>query len=446
MIQVEYLPVSELIPYIKNPRKNDPAVNPVAQSIKEFGFKIPILIDKDNVIIAGHTRLKAALKLNLSEVPIIRADDLTPEQVKALRLADNKLGELAEWDMNLLIGELSDLKTQDFDINLTGFNENELAEMLKNNPQSDISIPEQDAEPQIDRAEELNKIWQVKTGDLWQLGEHRLICGDCTDPAVVERVMQGEKAELCFTSPPYSDMREYKSEDAAEISKLKKFIPAIKPNSEYCVVNLGIKVKDRKIVQYWDEYVREAETAGYSLLCWGVWDKLEAGSVSNQSAMFAIEHEWIFVFGTEFKKLNRTLEKSPDDAKRRQYDRKDSQGRSIRGVRQADGTMRDSTRGEAYEYKNLPSVVQVKPYKARGDNTTGAHPAVMPVELPTIYIEAITDKGQLVIEPFLGSGTTLIACENTGRKCRGIEISPDYCAVILQRFQDASGKTPVRVS
>ena len=108
--------------------------------------------------------------------------------------------------------------------------------------------------------------------------------------------------------------------------------------------------------------------------------------------------------------------------------------------------MRDSTRGEVYEYKNLPSVVQVKPYKARGDNTTGAHPAVMPVELPTIYIEAITDPGQYVIEPFLGSGTTLIACENTGRKCRGIEISPDYVAVCLQRYLDATGKEPVRIN
>jgi DNA modification methylase len=258
--------------------------------------------------------------------------------------------------------------------------------------------------------------------------------------------MMGEKAELCFTSPPYSDMREYKSDGAADINKLKRFIPAIKPHSEYCLVNLGIQIKNYEIVQYWDEYIREAKDAGYLFLSWSIWDKMNAGGISNQSAMFAIEHEWIFVFGNKYKDINRTVNKSPETENRRKYDRTDTSGRPIRGVRLPDGTFKDSSRGINYTHKQLPTVVQVSPYLARNDDNLKSHPAVMSVGLPTVYINAMTDPGQYVIDPFLGSGTTMIACENTGRKCRGIEIAPDYVAVCLQRYQDATGKEPVRIN
>ena len=129
-LNIEYLPISELVYYVKNPRKNDTAVGAVAKSIEEFGFKIPILIDDNNEIIAGHTRLKAAQSLELEKVPVIRVSDLTPEQIKAFRIADNKLGEISEWDKDLLVSELSDLKQFDFDLDLTGFNEFEISSML----------------------------------------------------------------------------------------------------------------------------------------------------------------------------------------------------------------------------------------------------------------------------------------------------------------------------
>lgn len=453
-MQIEEVKITDIENNSKNPKVHpEKQIRLIEKSIKKFGYTNPVILSADGVILAGHARVKAAIEMGQDTIPCIRTK-LSGKDADAYLIADNRIAEIAQYDRDILSDLLADIP--DDLRELTGFdavqidslfngNEIEEAERFISNA-TEEPREEVDAEPQIDRAAELNEIWQVKPGDMWQCGDHRIICGDCTDPAVVERVMMGEKAEICFTSPPYSDLRQYKDGKSNDVSNIIKFIPAIKPHSNYALINLGLKIQDREIVQYWDEYIAEAKAAGYLFLSWSIWDKLEAGGISNQSAMFAIEHEWIFIFGNTFKQVNRTVEKSDEDEKRRKYDRKDSRGRSIRGVRQADGTIRDSTRGEAYEYKNLPSVVQVKPHKARGDLTVGSHPAVMSVELPTVYINAMTDPGQYVLEPFLGSGTTMIACENTGRKARGIEISPDYVAVCLQRYKDATGKEPVRIN
>jgi len=451
-MQIEEVRIDEISNHPTNPKIHpENQIRLLQKSIKKFGYTNPVILSADGTILAGHARVKAAIAMGQDTIPAIRTK-LTGKEADAYLVADNRLTEIAQYNRDVLAELLSDLPKDLVD--LTGFDSVQVDALLAGEDIPDIdrfisdSQPEEpreevDAEPQIDRAAELNKTWKVKPGDMWQCGDHRLICGDCTDPAVVEKLMQGEKAEICFTSPPYSDMREYKSDEASNLEKLIRFIPAIKPYSNYCLINLGLKIKDREIVQYWNEYITEAKKAGYLFLSWCVWDKMVSGGVSNQSAMFSIEHEWIFVFGNEFKKLNRTVENSPDTAKRRKSDRKDSSGRSIRGVRGADGNIRYSPRGKDFDFKNLPSVVQVSPYLARNDETIGAHPAVMSVELPEVYINAMTDPEQYVLEPFTGSGTTMIACENTGRKCRGIEISPDYVSVCLQRFLDATGKMPV---
>ena len=180
--------IDELIPYEKNPRKNDEAVKYVAESIKAFGFKVPIVIDKDNVIVAGHTRYKASKKLKLTEVPCIVADDLTDEQIKAYRLADNKVAEKADWDFELLGAELEDLF--DFDMTLFGFED-----VVDDEP---ITI-EEDEVPEVD--EEAEPI--TKLGDIWQLGRHRLMCGDSTDSNMVDKLMNGNEADMVMTDPPY---------------------------------------------------------------------------------------------------------------------------------------------------------------------------------------------------------------------------------------------------
>lgn len=174
------MPIAEIIPYENNPRKNDGAIEAVANSIKEFGFKVPIIIDKDNVIVAGHTRLKAAEKLGLESVPVIKADDLTDEQIKAFRLADNKTAELAEWDFSALEEELERLKN--IDMSQFGFDIDNEAELLLNNEE-------------LDNVPDVPKEAKTKLGDIYRLGNHRLICGDSTDVAVIDRLMDGVKAD-----------------------------------------------------------------------------------------------------------------------------------------------------------------------------------------------------------------------------------------------------------
>ena len=183
-MKVQYVPIGQVKPYENNPRKNKAAVDYVANSIKEFGWRQPIVTDKDFVIIVGHTRLQAAKKLKLKEVPVLVADDMTEEQAKAYRLADNKTAEFAEWDFDLLNDELLNL---DMDMTLFGFEDSEEEE------------PQEIIEDEIPEAAES----RCKLGDLWQLGEHRLICGDSTDPAVIDRLMDGVKADMVMTDPPY---------------------------------------------------------------------------------------------------------------------------------------------------------------------------------------------------------------------------------------------------
>ena len=178
--------LSDIKPYENNPRKNDEAVKYVAESIKQFGFKVPIVIDRNGVIVAGHTRYKAAKKLNMGEVPCIVADDLTDEQIKAFRLADNKVAEKAEWDFELLDSELDDLF--DFDMTVFGFEEEE---------DKPVEIVEDDFETEIPEEP------KAKLGDIYQLGKHRLMCGDSTDKAMVELLMNGNKPDMVMTDPPY---------------------------------------------------------------------------------------------------------------------------------------------------------------------------------------------------------------------------------------------------
>lgn len=186
--QIKYIKTEELIPYVNNPRTNDQAVDSVAASIKEFGFKQPIVIDKDKVVVAGHTRLKASKKLGLEEVPCIIADDLTEEQIKAYRLADNKVAESADWDLQKLELELKAL--EDVDMSQFGFDLEEF--------EDDIQIEEDDFDDQEDEEP------FVKQGQIWKLGEHRLMCGDSTKKEDVEKLMDGELADMMVTDPPYN--------------------------------------------------------------------------------------------------------------------------------------------------------------------------------------------------------------------------------------------------
>lgn len=253
--------INELIPYENNPRINEAAVDAVANSIKEFGFKVPIIIDKNNVIVAGHTRLKAAQKLGLEEVPVIIADDLTDEQVKAFRLADNKVGELAEWDFSKLEEELKNIE---MDMSPFDFDMKELSKEFDKNKE----VVEDDFD--VDEAFEQIDEPITQQGDVWLLGNHRLMCGDSTSKDDVETLMNGQKADLVFTDPPYGMNAVSKSgvlsktygtdimnDDTNEVA-INSFLLVQKMFAESKQVWWG--------ANYYTECLPSSE-------CWVVWDK-----------------------------------------------------------------------------------------------------------------------------------------------------------------------------
>ena len=413
-LKIEYLPVGSLVEYENNARKHgDEDVAAIVASIKEFGFDDPIGIWKNNIIVEGHGRLLAAKELGMETVPCIRLDHLTDEQRRAYALAHNRTAELSGWDFLVRDEELANIA--EIDMSAFGFDlddiEDEHQDIIED------SIPE--------TAET-----RCNNGDIWKLGNHRLICGDSTDPAVVDRLMDGVKADMLFTSPPYSDMREYNGGKDLSVSNVSNFISAYRPYVDYQCVNLGIQRKNHEIVQYWDEYIAKAKECGYKFLAWNVWDKMECGSIGQQSAFFPIRHEWIFVFGTEFYEINLTQQKKS----------KPTRAKESTTRRQADGSLRKSTKGDqSHSLKQMESVLQITPVKVHDVD----HPAPFPVNLPAEYIKAMTDEGDLVIEPFGGSGTTLIACEQLNRKCYMCELDPNYCDVIIDRWEAFTGEKAV---
>ena len=411
--------LGEITPYEKNAKKHDKTqINNVAESIRQYGFVQPIVIDKDGVIVIGHCRALAAKKLGLKEVPCVCVEDLTEEQVKALRIVDNKSNE-SPWDFDFLADELADLDLSDFDFDFGIEDEEEETDIVE------------DEAPEVD--DENEPI--TKLGDIWQLGRHRLMCGSSTNEADVARLMNGNSAKILFTSPPYSDMREYNGGKDLSVNNIARFIPAYRAYTDYQCVNLGLQRKDHEIVQYWDEYISAAKGCGYKLMAWNVWDKMMCGSIGQQSAFFPIRHEWIFVFGTEFYEINQTWAKQEASVNKKQ---------KLQKMRQRDGSTKYTTIGDtSNRYKQMESVLPLSPETGAIRNL---HPATFPVGLPSEYIKAMTKKGDGIIEPFCGSGTTLISCEQLDRVCYGMELDEKYCDVIIKRWETLTGEKAVLIN
>lgn len=261
--------INRLIPYANNPRKNDKAVDPVANSIREFGFKVPIVISTENNVVCGHTRLKAAKKLGMKTVPCIIADDLTEEQITAFRLADNKVGELAEWDFDLLGDELDSI----FDIDMSDFGFD-----LDFDDEEETEIQEDDYD------DELPEEPKTKLGDIYQLGNHRLICGDSTDVNVIERLMDGAKADMVFTDPPYGVNADGGRGNTKKRLRMKEIINDDLRENELCdflqshFSIMPIKAGASIYVCYpWatqEEFTKSIKASGYKLQNCIVWRKM----------------------------------------------------------------------------------------------------------------------------------------------------------------------------
>lgn len=371
-MNIVYKKLGEITPYEKNPRKNDKAVQYVAESIKEFGFKVPIVVDADGIIVAGHTRYKAAKKLKLKEVPVIIADDLTEEQVKAYRLADNKVAEQAEWDMDLLTDELDGIF--DIDMELFGF---------------DFEVEEEEPEAEEDDYEmEVPEEPRAKLGDIYQLGNHRLMCGDSTSVDDIEKLMDGQRAVLFLSDPPYGiDIVQNNSVGGGKIAKTNKYM-SIKGDetTETAQMNYDIvsQITDNQIIfggNYFTDFLEPKA-------CWIVWDKENTGNFAD------VELAW-----TSFDKgakLYRWL----------------WNGLCRKGERNVEGKSR-------------------------------VHPTQKPVGLMGEILKDFSKENDAVLDCFGGSGSTLIACEQLGRICFMMEYEPHYIDVIIDRWETFTGEKAV---
>lgn len=406
-MEVKEMKLADIKPYLKNPRKNDAAVEYVVNSIKEFGFKQPIVIDKDNVIVCGHTRYKASKKLHLSTVPVIIADDLSEEQIKAYRLADNKVAEKAEWDFELLGEELDGIL--DFDMGDFGFEPD----------------PEEDQDPEEVEEDEIPESVESrsKLGDIWQLGEHRLIVGDSTDVDTIKRLMNGATADMVFTDPPYgynyqSNMRE-KTEKYDVImndDKILDFFPALKSVCDGWVYICTTW----KTVDKWIELFKKY----YELTNVIIWDK-GGGGIGDLFHTFSTDYEMILVCNN---------------------------GKELKGKRY--GSVWNFTEEEITKMKKeelLQIVLEERQYysiwRQKKDNPNEyLHPTQKPVGLSAKAIRSSTDFGGVVLDVFGGSGSTMMACEQLGRKCYTCELDPKYADVILQRWENLTGEKAVRVN
>lgn len=397
--------ISDIKANPNNPRLiKDDKFAKLVQSVTEFPEMLeirPIVVNSEMVVLGGNMRLKACKEAKIKELTVIIADNLTEEQQREFLIKDNVSG--GEWDWNILANEWDSEQLTEWGLDIPDFAQ-EVLEAQEDDfngvaPKEPITV----------------------LGDLYDIGEHRLLCGDSTCSDTVGKLMNGEKSELLFTSPPYSDMREYNGEKDLSVSNLVEFVTSFYQYCEYQVINLGIQRKNNDINEYWNDYIIKARDNGYKFLSWNVWAKPSAGSIGNQSAFFPISHEWIFVFGKNFKDINRTQERSTSIKETRTH----------RKVRQSDGSMKNSTVGFQGVLKEMESVFYSNPElgSIRKD-----HPATFPIELPSEYIKAMTNEGDCVCEPFTGSGTTMVASHQLKRKCYGMELDPKYCDVIVARM------------
>jgi len=444
MLNVEYRQVEALIPYARNPRTHsDDQVAKIAASIVEYGWTNPVLVDGDNGIIAGHGRLAAARKLGLAEVPVIELAHLSPAQKRAYVITDNRLALDAGWNDELLALELTELSEAGYDLALTGFDESEIEALLADEQAEGESDSEESAEDEADAADEVPDAPVVpvsRPGDVWAIGPHRLICGDATDRDVVATLMQGVTALLCFTSPPYGNQRDYTSGGIADWDGLMRGVFAHLPMADdgQVLVNLGLIHRDNEVIPYWDGWLGWMRTQGWRRFAWYVWDQ-GPGMPGDWAGRFAPSFEFVFHFNRASRKPNKIV--PCKHAGQESHLRADGSSTAMRGK---DGQVNGWTAaGQPTQDTRIPdSVIRVMRHKGKIGQDID-HPAVFPVALPEFVIEAYTDAGDIVFEPFGGSGTTMLAAQRTGRICRTVEIAPEYVDVAIKRFLQNYSDVPV---
>jgi len=373
-MKIEIADINSIQPYINNPRKlKDSAIEKVAKSIKEFGFRQPIVVDTNRIIVVGHTRYRASKKLGLKEVPITIAENLTQEQINAYRIADNRTNEEAEWDLELLKNEIKELELADFNLDLTGFDEDQLNNMLFEEKQGltdEDEVPEAPEEP------------ITKLGDIWKLGNHRLMCGDSTILNDIDKLTEKQKPDMLFTDPPYNVAFNGRSgkfdvikNDNLEESEFNNFIDTILSNLEILNINTYY------ICCNWAFYgILQKKLKPKACIVW-------AKNVFGLGKGYRHQHEFILF----------------------------------------DGFIDASIKNES----DLWKIKKDSKYQ---------HPTQKPVELSSRAITNSSRPNNIILDLFGGSGSTLIACEKLNRKARIMELDPKYCDVIVKRWEQFTGK------
>ena len=393
-MKIEIADINSIKPYENNPRKlKDSAIEKDAMSLKEYGFRQPIVVDKNRIIVVGHTRFRASKKLGFKEVPITVADNLTPEQVNAYRIADNRTAEESEWDSELLKMEIKDLEAKDFKLDLLGFNEDQLNDMLFEEKQGltdEDEVPETPEEP------------ISKLGDIWILGNHRVMCGDSTLIDSFDQLCI-EQADMIFTDPPYGmSYGGGRAEGSTQKGALVKAHGMIKNDDlrDDALINL---VKDSLSTalmkskqgcsayicftwRTYSEFYKAITDSGYKIKNCVVWDKKSIGLGQSH---YRPQHEFIFYCGEQW-----------------------------------------------YGDKSQSDIWQM----SRGATSKYVHPTQKPVELVCKALENSSKNEDIVIDCFGGSGSTIIACEKLNRKARIMELDPKYCDVIIKRWENFTGK------
>nr|WP_164081878.1 site-specific DNA-methyltransferase [Stenotrophomonas pavanii] len=395
--KIEQWPTAKLLPYARNARTHsDDQVAQIAASIAEFGFTNPILAGSDGIIVAGHGRLAAAQKLGLAIVPVVVLDHLTPTQRRALVIADNRIAENAGWDDAMLRIELEALQLEGFDLDITGFDADALAELIAGDEPDNEGQTDEDAVP------ELGETPISRPGDVWIMGKHRLLCGDATVAASYDRLMQGDTVDMVFTDPPYnvnyanSAKDKLRGKDRAILNDnlgdgfYDFLLAALTPTVAHCSGGIYVAMSSSEL----DVLQAAFRAAGGKWSTFIIWAKntFTLGRADYQRQYEPILYGW-----------------------------PEGETRYWCG---------DRDQGDVWAIK--------KPQK------NDLHPTMKPVELVERAIRNSSRPGNVVLDPFGGSGTTLIAAEKSGRIARLIELDPKYVDVIVRRWEEFTGKQAIR--
>ena len=454
---IEHIPTGDLVPYARNSRTHSPEqVAQLGRSMREFGFTNPVLIDEHNTLIAGHGRVMAAQSIGLAVVPAIRLTHLSDAQRRAYVIADNKLAEQAGWDMATLAREVEDLQALDFDVDLLGFGGDELAALLGEHGQENEDQDSNSA-ADADAVLPMPKMAVTVQGDTWILGKHKLLCGDCRDSANISKLMGGLKINVAVTSPPYAEQREY---DAASgfrpippdeyvnwyANVAKNIADNLAPDGSYfCNIKPAAAGLDTSLYVF-DLVIAHVRQWGWHFATEFCWER--NGIPKKVTRRFKNQFEPVYQFAMADWKMR------PETVRHESNSVPKARGKGAGATTWAKHQGGESINMSAHQGEpgfswfgdNIEAGLAFPgnrlPTFASSHESLG-HAAAFPVGLPEFFIKAYSDKNDVVFDPFMGSGSTLMAAEKNSRVARGTELSPIYADIIVSRWQTYTGQQAV---